>query len=143
MGMFDEVSFAAGVLPPDLPAWSTDPSHQWQTKDFEYPYLERYAVTSDGRLVKDGHDIDFHGDLGVHTLNSRASGPGGYYTQNGEPCEWLRLSVRFTHGRLESVRIIEHEILPARPYAEYLTSLSASSTSLSAQREAPGAPAHE
>jgi hypothetical protein len=77
MGLFDEVTIEA-----DLPEGVT--GRVFQTKDFECPYLEKYTLRADGRLIhhKPLYDIDppgtprgpvdtnYHGWLRLHGENA-------------------------------------------------------------------------
>lgn len=92
MGMFDEVtvnfSLPKGIVP--------GTAKVWQTKTFEYPFMEQYIITENGRLLKekchyedksnpkakgimrlfgmmskvhDGwEDTNYHGILEIHTV---------------------------------------------------------------------------
>jgi hypothetical protein len=129
MGAFDEVMFAKGLLPSGTPRFAQEPGHCFQTKDFDHPFLDLYEVNHDGRLlcIREGgqmleppRDTEYHGDLEVYTGNTCAAASGVVYTKTGEDCEWVELSLRFTHGRLERITVVRQKRGPARPMSEFL-----------------------
>jgi hypothetical protein len=111
MGMFDYVEFECGI--PEE-ARKCDPRN-WQTKDFRN-MMDVYVVSKDGQLihhktklveaperkfwpfkaVPDGDEaIDFHGDIFV------CGSP------NPEINEFVEMRIRFTHGKLEEIKVLE------------------------------------
>lgn len=92
MGLFDNVYV-------DQPGF--DPDEVFQTKDFD-PYMHRYDITKDGRLIftswfedDDGkgippEEMDFHGVLHFYTLR-----------RNGE---WVECEAKFTDGKLVNIK---------------------------------------
>lgn len=102
MGMFDEV-LCLYPLPGGAPQQKV-----WQTKDFEMPYLEKYTITEDGRLLKHVGQFDspaeeisdFHGDLNFYGGNYSGSSWRGYLTDDDKRGEWWSFVARFTSGRL-------------------------------------------
>jgi hypothetical protein len=112
MGMFDYLK-CSYPLPGEPPAFVTGADDDFQTKDMPDPMLDHYEITVDGRLLKDGVDTNFHGDLEFYAFNA-SSGPLGFYTRNGEDAEWVEYRVRFTHGRVESIEEIERTRESAR-----------------------------
>lgn len=100
MGMYDEVQFEAER--PEL-----EGCRDFQTKSLDR-ILDRYVVTKAGRLCRVGNviadetpdakrqdepfDIECHGDIRLVT------------TESGEFKEFV---ARFTHGTLESIRLVD------------------------------------
>jgi hypothetical protein len=99
MGLYDEIRWDA-ALPPGHPPGS----RLFQTKSLDYPCLDRYIVTAEGRLLLVGNgfgddsdlanadisqaiDVDFHGDMRLISAEG----------------QWEYLA-RFTHGTLEWIR---------------------------------------
>jgi hypothetical protein len=86
MGLFDDVRCAV-----PLPDGFT--GRDFQTKDFEDPYMDKYVITSEGRLVRrDGDkttDLNFHGYLNFYDW-SKEDGRHGY-------------NAKFTDGQLVSI----------------------------------------
>jgi hypothetical protein len=124
MGMFDDVTFAPGLLPPETPTFARKPGYRFQTKDFDHPSIDRYHVTADGRLEKyertaDGEkrvgEIPYHGDIDACAGNSVGGVAGHAFTLNGEDYEWIDLTLRFTNGQLERITIKTAERHPALP----------------------------
>ena len=88
MGMFDYVK--SEVPLPD--------GHDaiCQTKDFDMPYLETYLIRADGRLIKDGKDMNFHGMLNFYN-----------YTEDGK---WHEYDAKFTDGQLVGISVLKEEV---------------------------------
>ena len=61
MGIFDDITCEHV-----LPAQPKPKTNLFKTKDFDC-LDEHYTITQDGRLMKDGHDIQFHGSLRFET----------------------------------------------------------------------------
>ena len=91
MGLFDYVHV-------DRPGF--DPSEAFQTKDFDAPYMDRYDIAKDGRLIftewpKGGNapppkDMEFHGMLYFYTLRSND--------------DWVTCEAKFTDGNLVEIK---------------------------------------
>lgn len=81
MGLFDYVS----VHQPGF-----DPKEEFQTKDFDDPYMHEYVIASDGRLKLEEEDLNFHGIL-------------NFYTSRGE--DWVDCHAKFTDGELVSIHV--------------------------------------
>lgn len=127
MGLFDEVTFEKGLLPPDVPEFAKAPGHRFQTKSFCNPFLVQYTITKDGQLLRlrQKNDatpeeppsaaipVDFHGDLVVYTSNWAMMAAGHVFTHDGEDYETVTLRVRFTNDRLERIEITRLERAPA------------------------------
>jgi hypothetical protein len=117
MGMFDYVRVECPIEGVPNPA-----AIDWQTKDFDWPFMEQYKITADGRLlheivhyedrsdkalgigpepfagcmtsVHEGwKDLDYHGELGFHGFVNGHTGP------------LTCVVARFTNGNLESIRV--------------------------------------
>ncbi len=102
MGMYDEIWWQA-----ELPRGHSPEKRLFQTKSL-HRCLERYVVTSEGRLCLVGNgwqddgpfegtndprasvDTDFHGDIRLVSVN-------------GEQTEYV---ARFTHGTLEWIQLM-------------------------------------
>lgn len=102
MGLFDEVTC-------EVPLPDGKPSGVFQTKDFEFPYLEQYTIRADGRLIhhRPLYDCDppgtQHGpiDTNFHGLLRFAS-------YNTETKEHRIFVAKFTDGQLVKIeQIIE------------------------------------
>lgn len=100
MGLFDDVRCD---MP--LPADPAPPAGVWfQTKTFEDPYLEKYVIQTDGRLMHyvsekalaagDGRDTKYHGDLDFY--------------DRADDGEWWRYVARFTDGFCVRITCVEH-----------------------------------
>jgi hypothetical protein len=103
MGMFDDVVC-------EMPLPDNKPGNRFQTKDFDEPYLEKYTITTDGRLLRDDPwwkrpkgkrsapvDMNFHGVL-------------NFYDFNFETKEWREFNAKFTDGKLVSIEVVtEHQ----------------------------------
>lgn len=89
MGMFDEIR--CEVTLPD----SDSSANVWfQTKSFPSPCLQRYVITSAGRLVDSlGNDLEVEGYVTFY-----ASGPGEVGSR-----EWHEYRARFLAGQLQSI----------------------------------------
>lgn len=114
MGMFDYVICEHAIEGIENPA-----AIEWQTKDFDAPFMDRYKITEDGRLLEEvvrfedrsdksapagsfasvagimtrvhegWKDLDYHGDL-------HFCGIIGH--------DFIDVKARFTHGALESIQ---------------------------------------
>lgn len=100
MGLYDEIRWDAA-----LPKGHPPDSRLFQTKSLDYPSLEHYVVTPEGRLllvgngfedgadltdhpkISQGIDVEFHGDMRLVSAEGHR--------------EYL---ARFTHGTLEWIR---------------------------------------
>jgi hypothetical protein len=122
MGLFDYVLVEVPV------EGIADPSAiEWQTKEFDWPYMEKYKITAEGRLL---HEVVHYEDL------SNPFAPEGSW-ERFAGCqtpvhEWWRDTeyhgdlemcaciapdyphyvARFTHGQLESIKVNR----PDRPH---------------------------
>ena len=118
MGMFDYV-----VVECELPDASAKDIHEWQTKDFDWPMMEKYRITADGRLMEELYhredrsdpnappgswrriagcatpvhegwrDMNFHGVLNFIGIAD--------YDRPSET--WFEYNATFTHGQLEKI----------------------------------------
>lgn len=102
MGLFDDIRCDAPL--PEGCERAGGKGRWFQTKDFPEPYLDKYAITADGRLVQlDGHDwskeiqhlADYHGIL-------------NFYDYNTDTKEWWKLNAKFTDGRLVGITLAEY-----------------------------------
>lgn len=94
MGMFDDITCEH-----PLPAQPKPKTNRFSTKDFD-GLLDHYTITQDGRLLKNGHPMQFHGSLNFQT-----------YTQDHM---WFEYAARFITGRLveiQPISIYQREIL--------------------------------
>jgi len=122
MGMFDtvysEFSFP-GVSLEELK------DMDFQTKDLEC-LMDTYRIDQHGYLFKirgiydtDKYEKpelqDYTGEVRMYWSNSGTSGPGGYYTRNGEDYHSLEYRITFIHGRLSEVELLEDKRQPAAP----------------------------
>ena len=92
MGMFDTL-----VCKWQLPQkYASLQDNEFQTKQFEC-MLDNYIITKEGRLIRKAErnrvkrrvDTEYHGDLGIWTINDTK--------------EFQRITVRFTHGKVEGI----------------------------------------
>lgn len=116
MGMFDNV-----VCDYPLPDERAKEVREWQTKSFEWPFLDTYRITPEGRLlhqewhmeedptrpplgldpfvpamtrVNDGWtDVEYHGVLNFY----------GNVGDNYDGANWYEYNATFTHGHLEKI----------------------------------------
>ena len=103
MGMFDEV-----ICEVPLPDGWKHPI--FQTKDFEDPYLDKYVIRADGRLIRkkpwyesdvnDDTDTNYHGLL-------------RFYSYEGDPNDetpiddrWHEYEAKFTDGQLVGIESV-------------------------------------
>ena len=94
MGIFDDITCEHV-----LPAQPKPKTNLFKTKDFDC-LDEHYTITQDGRLMKDGNDMQFDGSLRFET-----------YTKDHM---WFEYVARFTNGRLveiQPISIYQREIL--------------------------------
>ena len=115
MGLFDYVKCERPL--PD--GWKPG---ELQTKDFDCPYMERYTIRADGRLIHDKPryditpadepcgevDTNFHGDL-------------RFYGIEDEGCDgkrWHEYRARFTHGSLEYIDLVENRLLGSHSHMD-------------------------
>lgn len=97
MGMFDDVIC-------EVPLPDGKPGKHFQTKDFECPYLEKYTITAEGRLIHNRplYDIDPPGtqsgpiDLNFHGILN-------FYDYDQATGEWREFNAKFTDGKLVSI----------------------------------------
>lgn len=106
MGMFDEV-----ICEVPLPDGWRHPV--FQTKDFEEPYLDKYIIRADGRLIrkkpwyesdiKTDTDTNYHGQL-------------RFYSYEGDPNDeapiedrWHEYEAKFTDGKLVGIELVPYE----------------------------------
>ncbi len=124
MGLFDYLVIEAPIEGVD------DPSRvEWQTKAFDNPWMLRYRITADGRLLEPRIYIEDRSDPNA-APGSAASFAGcmtpvydGWDDMNyhgdvdfvgGEP-DYQRYVARFTHGQLESIRRLDDSSALAAP----------------------------
>lgn len=103
MGMFDEVECQVPL--PD--GWEHP---VFQTKTFDEPYLDRYIIRADGRLIRkkpwysdqitEDTDLNYHGIL-------------NFYSYEGDPNDetpieqrWHEYNAKFTDGHLVSIEAV-------------------------------------
>jgi len=89
MGMFDEIRCEATL--PDRP----EPDEAWfQTKSFPDPFMCRYTITRDGRLIDaGGNDLEPEGYLVFYTSDDNSSGDR----------QWREYRARFVSGKLAGI----------------------------------------
>lgn len=104
MGMFDEV-----ICEVPLPDGWKHPV--FQTKDFEDPYLDKYVIRADGRLIRkkpwyqceisEDTDMNYHGLL-------------RFYSYEGDPNHdtpiddrWHEYEAKFTDGQLVGISVVK------------------------------------
>jgi len=99
MGLFDYVKCEVGL--PDGKANDCE----FQTKDFDCPYMETYTITAQGRLVHNAvrYDID-PPDKRTGSIDMNFHGYLNFY--GGDDGEWREFNAKFTDGQLiEIVKI--------------------------------------
>ena len=126
MGMFDYVK-CDWPLPDGKPT----PGDMFQTKDFDEPYMERYTITKEGRLVHHAvrtemvpeHERPNYGKQGYRDANGKVTlwglrgsmraVPIGDVDLNyhgflnfygGEGDEWREFNAKFTDGQLVEIK---------------------------------------
>ena len=103
MGMFDEI--IVHVPLPDI--GMTD--ELFQTKDFDFPELELYEITTEGRLIK--NEWDWEGDTergfgirhipGSHRIiDQNFHGILNFYSNREK---WFEYNAKFANGKLETI----------------------------------------
>jgi hypothetical protein len=104
MGMFDEV-----ICELPLPDGWKHPV--FQTKDFEDPYLDKYVIRADGRLIRKKPwyecEIKADTDMNYHGLLR-------FYSYEGDPNDdtpieyrWHEYEAKFTDGALQEILLVE------------------------------------
>jgi hypothetical protein len=88
--MFDYVRCDA-----PLPDGRTTPPDEFQTKDFDHPYLDHYVITQAGRLVLGEKDLNYNGTLNFY---------GGRSYEG-----WREFNARFVDGQLVEIEQVEEE----------------------------------
>ena len=117
MGVFDYVRCRARL--PGTPPAFVDASHEFQTKSFDDPWLERYEITEAGVLMgPDGEIVSHDGEVEFYTSNVVGLAGGAYYTEAGEDAETVRYVATFDGGLLQGIRETERSREPARAAAE-------------------------
>lgn len=99
MGLFDYVKCEY-----PLPDGEDGSCLEFQTKDFDDPYMNHYCIRDDGTLWLEGEQIPFHGDLEFYTSNVNGSSPRGCLTRNNEPATFWNYVARFTEGKVTSIK---------------------------------------
>jgi len=85
MGMFDEVQCEA-----PLPDGYEGPGERFQTKSFPDPGMQRYKITSTGRLMDVlGHDLEPDGYIAFYTTDEDAT--------------WREYRAHFRSGQLHEI----------------------------------------
>ena len=102
MGLFDDVECR-------MPLPDGCKHKHFQTKDFPDPYMDKYIITEEGRLVERPWikgkrteatvDLDFHGML-------------NFYHYDTDTKEVFRYQAKFTDGQLVEIKIIEDYFRP-------------------------------
>lgn len=88
MGMFDDITCEHA-----LPGDPQPPGKDFQTKDFDC-LMDKYTITADGWLLKDGESVPFHGLLEFHTYSTKTH-------------IWFSYEAKFTDGRLVQIRPLQ------------------------------------
>lgn len=97
MGMFDYVKCEAPL--PD--GWKPG-DHHLQTKDFDCG-LETYVIRSDGRLIREDRDTDYHGCFQFYSYED------GVNDTRPLSERWHEYRAKFTDGRLVNIEVIPYE----------------------------------
>lgn len=91
---------------------------EYQTKDTDWPYMERYEIRADGTLWRQFYDVEDHSDKNAEPgsaasiagcmarVNERwspesLSGAFEFYTSRGD--EWIEFAALFDKGKLLSI----------------------------------------
>lgn len=109
MGLFDYVNCEA-----PLPDGKPTPPELFQTKDFDNPYLEKYTITKDGRLVHHAVDYEWIKDEAAPLGYWQRATPAGdvdtnwhgflnFYDYNTSTKEWREFDAKFTDGKLVEI----------------------------------------
>ena len=118
MGMFDY-----GIVECSLPDDAATRVHEWQTKDFDEPFMAKYKITAEGRLLAErvhyenlsdpnappGSAASYCGcmtpvhdgwdDLNYHGVLNFYGNVGGVYDAE----HWYEYNAKFTDGFLVSI----------------------------------------
>jgi len=84
--MFDDITCEH-----PLPADPKPPGTSFQTKDFDC-FMDRYTITADGYLLRNGESVPFHGMINFYT-----------YTRDDM---WFEYEAKFTDGRLVEIKAL-------------------------------------
>ena len=137
MGLFDYVYVEYRPLPGTSPEWLTLGS-EFQTKDFDDPFMNHYIISEDGRLLfqdytygtDESHplgisgklnelvELGYHGMLTFYGSNWAGFGYGRTYTPNGEDLEQVEYKAKFTDGRLVDITQTLYKREPAFPVSQ-------------------------
>lgn len=123
MGMFDYV-----VPECELPDEAGRLVREWQTKDFDAPFMDTYRITAEGRLMEEVYHIEDRSDknapegsvmrlLGIMTKvhegwrDANFHGVLNFYgsTSHDWKGEWIEYNATFTHGALEKIERVPPE----------------------------------
>ncbi len=97
MGMFDYV-----IPECALPDTGAAEVRQWQTKDFDWPFMHKYRITADGRLMHERVHYEDRGDRSAGWDDTNFHGVLNFYGFT-DGREWYEYNATFTHGQLEGV----------------------------------------
>lgn len=121
MGMFDN------VIPEfPLPDEGAKRVNEWQTKDFDAPFMDKYRITPEGRLLEELYDIEDQSDptaepgtlaslrgmmtrVNVRERDMDYHGVLNFYGTTADG-EWFEYNATFTHGALEKVERVAVEL---------------------------------
>lgn len=117
MGMFDYVTPEC-----PLPDEGAELIREWQTKDFDAPFMNKYRITPEGRLLEEVYDIEDRSDptaepgtfaslcgmmtrVHVRWQDMNYHGVLNFYGSASENWkgEWFEYDATFTHGKLETI----------------------------------------
>lgn len=97
MGLFDEVKC-------EVPLPDGKPAVVFQTKTFEEPYLEKYTIRADGRLIHDKPRYDIDPPDAAHgPVDTNYHGVLNFYNYDTGSGEWREFDAKFTDGNLVSI----------------------------------------
>lgn len=104
MGMFDDIHVDALLPDMGFPVTTAD----FQTKDFEC-LMDHYIITADGKLLRDGAPVLFHGLLNFYHYDTKID-------------TWWEYEAKFTDGTLVDIKPVEcRKLVSAHPNIKHHT----------------------
>lgn len=99
MGLFDTVIV-------EMPLPGGIERDDFQTKDFDFPSMERYRIDAEGRLFHEAYDIEDRSDP-TKTGFARYAGSLTRVNQRWEPCDFIGALHLFDYDQTQDPKAIE------------------------------------